>query len=254
MLCGGRRVARGESARGRPSVPCGIFVVFFGSPAAAIPGCMLARMSWRDIPAKHPIWWAIGSVGVISVPQWFSAVWALFSPQPAVPTIWGALRRIGITLPAFSAYWITVPLGCLMFGWLMLELKKQKRPRPAQHSTPVPDWPIRELFFYLRSELRTAGPNASLATVGMQVKDKLSTGQLKAWGRRTPRSPFEVIDVDYWQHSDFEEWPVWDDEAWEITPSTTRPAPHTGLLEYFQVHVNKAQAVQLFQSASVRPS
>jgi hypothetical protein len=52
------------------------------------------------------------SLIVIAVPQWISAVWSLFSAEP----LFQWLLRHNIPHLAFSPWWITAPMGGLMFA------------------------------------------------------------------------------------------------------------------------------------------
>lgn len=77
-------------------------------------------------PAKHPYWWLLITIAIIGFPQWFGSVWGLFNTEAAIPTISKWLVENHMTLPQFSPYWITVPLGLAMFFWLMYELRLQR--------------------------------------------------------------------------------------------------------------------------------
>ena len=70
---------------------------------------------------KHPVVVTIMSVLVVSLPQWIESVWSIFSSEPLAVV----LRR-SIVMPLFSAYWITVPCGLLMFAVLLIELRKSR--------------------------------------------------------------------------------------------------------------------------------
>jgi hypothetical protein len=68
-----------------------------------------------------------------------------------------------------------------------------------------PDLPIRELFFYIDPDcLGNSGKNA--IDIGNDILDKLSTGQIAAWGRDANagrRPPLVKIGNDYWAHAQF---------------------------------------------------
>jgi hypothetical protein len=51
---------------------------------------------------------------------------------------------------------------------------------------PVPDMPIREVFFYLDHDVLKTKPDR-WDIVGRNLLDRLSTGRLKAWGRQIGR-------------------------------------------------------------------
>ena len=59
-------------------------------------------------------------------PQWGSAVWSWFSSDPPIPTIARKLS-LGFNWPQWSASWITVPLGVLMFVILFLLLVRGRQ-------------------------------------------------------------------------------------------------------------------------------
>ena len=61
---------------------------------------------------NRPIAWTVFSIAVISFPQWVGSIWSLFKEEPLVPFI---VAKTGLKMPGFSPYWITVPLGILMF-------------------------------------------------------------------------------------------------------------------------------------------
>lgn len=67
-----------------------------------------------DFPEKHPIAWVCLCVGVVSLPQWLSGTWALFSDEPLAKVV---ARNLDMMEIPFSPYWITVPLGLLMFAF-----------------------------------------------------------------------------------------------------------------------------------------
>ncbi len=164
-------------------------------------------------------------------------------------------------IPEFSGYWVTVPLGLMMFGWLVYELRSQ-RTVPAisageisaitqsTSSIPFPDWPIRELFFYIRPDLVDNHTDHTWEKVGLEIKDKLSIGQLKIWGRvdGNERMPLSEINQDYWQLAEFTYWFLSDEDGAQFlvhaVPRIYRQ--HAGLPQYRDLQVNKEQAIRLW--------
>lgn len=67
-----------------------------------------------------------------------------------------------------------------------------------------PDWTIRELFRHIMPNGLTERDNYE--TVGLDVMDKLSTGQLTSWGRRDRGRPLELISFDLWSRARFTYW------------------------------------------------
>ncbi|HUK55100.1 MAG TPA: hypothetical protein VLY20_00385, partial [Nitrospiria bacterium] len=74
---------------------------------------------------RHPVLWTSFSFLFIFLPQWLASVWSLFSPDPLVKIIYS---KVGLTMPTFSSYWISIPIGFLMFGYLIYEQHFRKVP------------------------------------------------------------------------------------------------------------------------------
>src|SRR2546430_629449 len=64
---------------------------------------------------RHPLMFGIFSFVVFTTPQWIVSVWGLFSSEPIIP--W--LIRHKVPHLAFSAWFITAPIGALMFFCLV---------------------------------------------------------------------------------------------------------------------------------------
>src|SRR5437667_2666665 len=60
---------------------------------------------------RHPLLATIASFAVLTAPQWIASVWALFSSEPLIP--W--LIKHNVPHFGFSPWFITAPLGILMF-------------------------------------------------------------------------------------------------------------------------------------------
>jgi hypothetical protein len=87
-----------------------------------------------EFPEKHPIVWTCLCVGTVGLPQWLSGTWALFSDEPLAVAV---ARSIKVNDIPFSPYWITVPIGLVMFGYLAYVLN-----RPRSISKPEIDQQI----------------------------------------------------------------------------------------------------------------
>jgi hypothetical protein len=77
----------------------------------------------------------------------------------------------------------------------------------AQAPTLIPDLSIRELFFYIDPDC--LGDQGRKATrIGADLLDKLSTGQLVAWGREADHgaSPLTEIGKGYWAKAHLTYW------------------------------------------------
>jgi len=203
-------------------------------------------------------------MAIIGFPQWFQSVWSLGSTDAPIPVIRDWLKTVPMPTLGFSGYWITVPVGIMMFGLLWYELRSQrivqttsihivKEPIPLTTSTPIPDWNIRELFFYIRPDLVEDHTDHTWEKVGLDIRDKLSTGQLKIWGRldSSDRKPLSEISPEYWQSAEFTYWFLSDEEGSRflvhVTPGIYHQ--HANLPSYRDLQVNKAQAMTIIDAA-----
>ena len=114
----------------------------------------------------------------------------------------------------------------------------------------IPDWTIRELFFYIRPDCidgkRNTANRGIWEDVGVDILDKASTGQLKVWGRKmTPgeRRPLTLIDEDYWGLASFTY--QFFAESQQFNPHTHDPATARNLI-YTDLRVNRSQAMMLW--------
>lgn len=71
---------------------------------------------------SHPFSFTVICFLVIDLPEWVASIWSLFSSEPLAQII--SRNWIGLGMPEFSPYWITIPLGLFMFAVLFWQLKK----------------------------------------------------------------------------------------------------------------------------------
>ena len=113
----------------------------------------------------------------------------------------------------------------------------------------APNWSIHELFYYLRPNLSPNGPPALWDEVGGDVLDKLSSGQLHAWGREIVRGPtttlhsLALIDRTYWRAARFTYAFLLDEHERDV--HATQHALST-LPDYADLWVNREDAVKLW--------
>ena len=99
-------------------------------------------MAWKSIIRRsNPILWTVLSFFVIALPQWFESIWSLFYEKPFATVL---RNWMGDTMmPSFSPYWITIPIGLLMFGLTIFELRKsrsaERRDEVIETVTEIPD-------------------------------------------------------------------------------------------------------------------
>lgn len=122
-------------------------------------------------------------------------------------------------------------------------------PATATHDGCAPDWSIQELFYYLRPDISPGGSTELWDEVGNDVLDKLSTGQLQAWGREILRSPTKSflnlapIDRSYWKTARFTFAFLLDGHDRDLHATQRTPS---GLPDYADLRVSRRNAVQLW--------
>jgi hypothetical protein len=131
--------------------------------------------------------------------------------------------------------------------------RKSVDARSAQQS--FPDWTIRELFIHIDPSILTAGEARGNA-IASKVRDELSVGKLKAWGRNDARlsfgkdAPLEEIGKDYWGNGSLEPYffLAGEDHRWLVhaKPEANLSGPH-----YRDIHVNKSQVMALWPQPSL---
>jgi nucleoside phosphorylase len=116
----------------------------------------------------------------------------------------------------------------------------------------APDWSIHDLFHHLRPTISADGPTTIWDEVGNDVLDKLSTGQLNAWGRVIVRGPMTTylslapIDPNYRTAARFTYAFLLDNH--ERDKHVTQNTP-SSLPDYGDLRVNRAQALKLWPSS-----
>ena len=116
---------------------------------------------------------------------------------------------------------------------------------------PVPDMPIREVFFYLDRDVLKTKPDR-WDIVGRDLLDRLATGRLRAWGRliglgnphsRTRASQARISEEDWgrasWTYQFF------DTGMEKITHMLVKNGPNEGNTEWADVMFNRAQISKL---------
>jgi hypothetical protein len=73
---------------------------------------------------RHPVLATVLSFVVGGLPQWVASVWSLVSSDPLGKVLAKKLGE-GVTMPSFSPFWITGPIGILMFVIVWYELHRK---------------------------------------------------------------------------------------------------------------------------------
>jgi hypothetical protein len=112
-----------------------------------------------------------------------------------------------------------------------------------------PDWPIRDLFFHIRP---TGFPTQlDKHTVGREVLDRFSDGQLRVWGRLiedSKRRSLAEIPKHEWQRASFGSyWFLDEGDNTQVLHATCEvPSRGAASREYADLQVNRAQATSIW--------
>ena len=181
----------------------------------------------------------------------------------------GAGAGIGLTIvagvsvliwPEVSTY-ITYPLflmGATLTLWglwppiidWIRQLRSTNRSTSPSHLglpslAPVTDFKLRELFFHINPQVLHY---ENWAKVGLEIRDRLSTGQLVAWGRKHEtktwdfeRAPYTEIPREYWADASFQFnfFEPRHDERVHVKNGVQN-------LDYAAITVNKSQALKIW--------
>ena len=85
---------------------------------------------------KHPVFFGAMSFLVVLFPQWFEAVWALFADKPFFQVLSKNLPG-SFVMPPIPLYWITIPIGFLMFVYVIYLTRHQQSSESAISQAPA---------------------------------------------------------------------------------------------------------------------
>jgi hypothetical protein len=125
---------------------------------------------------------------------------------------------------------------------------------------PLPDWRIDELFSYIDPDILNVGSDEEgpdrWEIVGGKIRDALSLGRLKIWGRPIDdhaisfletTAPMREIDAAYWRSATFS-YHFFDSTA--AGKAHTDVPSHSGLPVYTDLQVNQAQATRIWSAGT----
>jgi hypothetical protein len=120
---------------------------------------------------------------------------------------------------------------------------KEERAKNRQLTSSVgPDMKVRELFDLIDPSGMRRKDKDSLLAIGNEIQDKLSTGQLVAWGRPM-NGPFVKIEEDYWREAGWTYYFLSDVFGPDVYISGS-PLDAA----YWDVHVSRAQVLRIWPS------
>lgn len=189
--------------------------------------------------------WLIGTFALWGILYWQG--YELLPPTTMPGIIFlGAISLVVAWLIVFLWRFMGAPYR--LHQVTLLRLQSQQ---PLASSKTEPNWPIRELFLHI-SPTALDHPTESLwVRVGDKVRDALSLGRLRIWGRPHEtnlkklvgeRPALRLIDPSYWQEAHF---------TYSFFYAQTEDAHcyaggNTGLPSYTDLQVNRAEALALW--------
>jgi hypothetical protein len=134
---------------------------------------------FQQVVRKHPFKWAFAGFVVITLPQWLSGTWALFSSVP----LFQWLRQNGIRMPtfSFSLSWITFPVGFVFLAYIAWQSILQRRELKKSlssainvkplHITALPPEKVQIEGGFWRSGIHVeiCNPNQSVSGVKLKI-------------------------------------------------------------------------------------
>src|SRR5271165_6355003 len=143
--------------------------------------------------------------------------------------------NLGIYAVRAAAIAAAISLCALLIDAVVWYTRRRARrkmtviPAVTSAPTPIADMPIRDVFFHIDADVLEHGrANA----IGQNLLDLLSTGQLKAYGRRAHFGNdvyvgfpnLSLIDTEYWKTADFTYYFFGENREQDVHAETRKPA------------------------------
>ena len=189
--------------------------------------------------------WLLGALALWGVLYWRG--YELMPPQTMPGIIFlGAISFVVAWLIVFSWRLMGAP-----YRFHQIMLVKLQSLQSTTASETGPNWSIKELFFHLAPEALDHPKEALWSKAGDQIRDALSLGKLRIWGRPFEtklgkwvgeRAALRLIDPSYWQKAYF---------TYAFFYAQTEDAHcyadrNTGRPSYTDLQVNRAEALALW--------
>jgi hypothetical protein len=213
--------------------------------------CVCEAARGTKIERANAWFWLIG-LPIVAFAGRYWEIGKLTIPDTAPEFITLMVVTVGVTWVMFFAIRLVGAPARLFWG--EHEARLTAEAQLAALAAPDADWPIHELFSHIRP-LERSDDGAVWEQVGNDVRDKLSLGRLKIWGRPVgdgisrllgERRALRQIAPNYWHEAHF---------TLDFFDDTASEAPHTyvdhnsGLPEYTDLRVNRAEALLVWPSS-----
>ena len=197
----------------------------------------------------------------VALPQWLSAVWALISGQPLLPTVVKSIN--GVRIPFSPANWITIPVGVLglvAVSYLLLAGKRKSYIVGVLFLLVIFAavavwwlWPI-EIYPSFRSYKTELGnPIAKGRSAGPQPVEYVHEKAIVFWSEHL--GFYKLRDDGYCEFEDDLVWrkaetPIWDndEELNKLFPACNGKPPRLGVAAHWHYSPEKWQWIGCYVS------
>jgi hypothetical protein len=220
------------------------------------------KEAWRGCWTRANEKGAVLGGGVLALLLFLLRGWlSLMNWIEAPTTIWGnAIFAFALTVGSLCLSFSVLFLGRLALAPARLYWAQHKRADGLQAELSAatakcdngPDWPIHELFFYLEPEALDRPKDSLWEKAGNAIRDALSLGRLKVWGRPCVThlgewvgepAALRHIESNYWEKAYFT-YSFFDDSAGDA-PQTYADRD-TGRPAYTDLQVNRAEVLKVW--------
>jgi hypothetical protein len=215
-------------------------------------GACVCEAAQGTIERANAWFWLIG-LPIVALAGRYWEIGELTIPNTAPEFVTFMVVTVGVTWAVIFA--IRLGGAPARLFWREHDERLTAEAQLAALAAPDANWPIHELFSHIRPDvLERSDDGAVWEQVGNDLRDKLSLGRLKIWGRPVgdgisrllgERPALRQIAPNYWHSAHF---------TFRFFDDTAGAAPHTyvdqnsGLPEYTDLRVNRAEALLVWPS------
>jgi hypothetical protein len=211
------------------------------------------------------------ALGISCPMQWVRKLWAAWGHLNNAVALWailaGALTFLGtffgsaaenLSVTAVWVYSLAAALLVLLLVFVAAAFLRWIYERPAVSAREKaqkpfgPDWTLRELFLHIEPDVLDT--DNGWERIGRDILDKLSTGQLSAWGRarrQARETNLAPIPTAFWANATFTYFFFAEDAT-----DQDHAIEGIGVFQssYSDIRVNRAQALSFWPEKSTTPT